>query len=458
MLFRSDLLKTIIQFVVLVLLVASASVFGATPSYEGGTGLIYMRTADILGDGELDLHFRTGVDKFELEETSDSLVNSALGVTYGLTSAWEVGADLPFVSADGDGASGIPYLKVFTKARFTGGRGKGHSFGGNIYSTVLASDSDNEIGSGENGYGVELNLSLYDEYFARMLRGVSAHFALGVEKADRKTLSPAVVYTSEIVNKLSLGLEINPSELYKVTLEAIASNVPEDDDSNILLVPGVSYHLSNQLSLNAGAAIGLPDERSQPRYRVFAGVSYSFFKPGARQEPIVEAVAVTKKPEPAPAPLPYSVETQVHELPPDVVRQPKPKPVAKAKPRPVVKTRPKPVVKAKPKPVAKPKAKPVGKARIEIWNASGSTGLSTKIGNRLRKKGFLITKIGVVNYYRKATSIYFGPGFEKEAGKIAIAIWQEGEVESTYNLHNKADIQIIVGTDMKQVWKIWNTR
>jgi len=513
------LLTKIIKVLLPVFLAASFSVYGATPSYEGGTGLPYMRTADTVADGVLDLNFRTGFDKFEIEGVSDSLINSALGVTYGLTDAWELGVALPFVSGDGDGASGIPNFKIFTKARISGGRERGHSFGFNLYGTVLASDIENEIGSGEGGYGAELNFSLYDENFrklGKLGKGLSAHFAIGREKVDTKHLGAPVIYTSDIINKLSLGLEYKPGNTYSITLEAIGTTIVENDDDNLLIVPSFTYHPSDRISYHLGAAFAAPDERSQPANRVFVGVSYSFFKGGDYwQRPIVEEPEeikeVESKPKPLPEPSPFSIETEVHELPPEEVRKPapkpvikkpapvrkkvaprpvrkpvvkpkpkpRPKPVAKPKPRPkpvvkpkprprpVVKPkpRPKPVVRPKPKPrpVVKPRprpkpaAKPVGKPRVEIWNASGSAGLAVKVAKRLRRKGYFITKVGGVKYYRKATTIYFGPGFEQHAKNLAKAMWQEGEIESTYSLHNKIDIQIIIGTDMKRVWKIWHS-
>jgi hypothetical protein len=482
------LLTKIIKVLLPVFLAASFSVYGATPSYEGGTGLPYMRTADTVADGVLDLNFRTGFDKFEIEGVSDSLINSALGVTYGLTDAWELGVALPFVSSDGDGASGIPNFKIFTKARISGGRERGHSFGFNLYGTVLASDIENEIGSGEGGYGAELNFSLYDENFSKLGKlgkGLSAHFAIGREKVDTKHLGAPVIYTSDIINKLSLGLEYKPGNTYSITLEAIGTTIVENDDDNLLIVPGFTYHPSDRISYHLGAAFAVPDERSQPANRVFAGVSYSFFKGQSSkywQQPIVEEPEeikeVESKPKPLPKPSPFSIETEVHELPPEEVRKPapkpvikkpapvrkkvaprpvrkpvvkpkpkpRPKPVAKPKPRPkpVVKPkpRPRPIVKPKPRPKPvvrpKPKPRPVVKPKPRPKPAAKPVGKPSK-------------------YYRKATTIYFGPGFEQHAKNLAKAMWQEGEIESTYSLHNKIDVQIIIGTDMKRVWKIWHS-
>lgn len=508
------MLKKITQLLLPFLLVVTASVYGASPSFEGGTGLPYMRTADTVGDGELDLHFRTGLDKYERGTVSDSLVSSSLGLTYGLTKEWELGADMPFVANDGDGASGIPYLKIYSKLRLSGGRDKGHSFGVSVYGTGLASDVTNEIGSGENGYGVEINFSLYDEYFGKLAEGLSVHLTLGREKADFKNLGTPLTYTSETFNRYNVGLEYKPSNTYSLTLEAIGSTITDNNDDNLLIVPGISYSPTDQVTWHLGAGIGVPDDRSQPRYRVFAGVAYRFNKRAPDwQQPIVEETEAAPEPEPvrqAPPPaeseplvLPFSIETDVHELPPEKAEKPKPKPavrqpapvrqeaapapvqkrpavkakprpqpkpVAKPKPqpRPVARPRPqpRPVVRPRPqpKPVVKPKSRlapppgRVGKPRIEIWNASGEAGLAVKVATRLRRKGFLVTKVGGVKYYRKSTTIYYGPNFEKQAKRVARALWEEGDIESTYSLHNKIDIQIIIGTDMKTVWKIWNTR
>lgn len=90
------------------------------------------------------------------------------------------------------------------------------------------------------------------------------------------------------------------------------------------------------------------------------------------------------------------------------------------------------------------------KATIEVLNGSNVNGLATKIANELKKEGYNVINISNIKGIKYGqTHIYDRKNKREDAKKIADLLGIK-EIEIDINMETKADITIIVGSDLKR--------
>jgi len=165
-------------------------------------------------------------------------------------------------------------------------------------------------------------------------------------------------------------------------------------------------------------------------------------------EPIKENIGVRNVPMPCWKPKPTAVARQ--EAPAEVTVTPPsapspPPPPASPQTPPRVTTPPaRTPEKVTPPPAPSVKA---GPAKIELVNATGSPKVMDNVGMTLLMNNHDLRKMTDQKTPAGATVIYYKPGYETEAGKIASEI-KKGKTVSKSDLPADIDIQIILGKDL----------
>jgi len=106
-----------------------------------------------------------------------------------------------------------------------------------------------------------------------------------------------------------------------------------------------------------------------------------------------------------------------------------------------------PPTSLKPTPVTAPAPQKTGPAKIELINASGKPTVVDIVGMTLLSNNHDLRKITDQKTPANTTAIYYKPGYDTEAQKIAGEIKKGLNIIRKDNLPNDVDIQIIAGKD-----------
>jgi len=260
------------------LLFFSGLIYAATPqSMLGGSGIGFMRTAQVMQEGESTWSLNMGSDLFDsvtTPGTTASLSQTQLGYATTLGGSTELGISFPyaFYSPDTSGTtlySGIQDIRSYLKHSLTY-PGKQDGFGAAIsfYSSISTGNSGTNVSSGQPQYGAELNLSHWTQQTA-------IHLNIGSEKRDvwDETTTPS--FSPDRLLNVGLGIEIGLSTAMGMTIEALMSQSPAKQKENLFLGMVFQYMPSKNWALTFGGGAGTPTGSNFPTTRMMLGISYS---------------------------------------------------------------------------------------------------------------------------------------------------------------------------------------
>lgn len=458
---------------------------------QGGISSLMLRSADVLPKGQRMLDLSASLDSYAstgLAKDKDAYMLP--GLAYGLKENLSLGVTMPVIVIDAE-TIGLRAINAIAKYRLGGSRDDGVAVSLSSFANIFSSGSDAGLGSGELGYGLMMNISLYGD-------ATTLHLSLGGEKSDLKNASLASGYSSEQQLIVAGGIEFRPQQRWQYLLEGVFTRTNAEDD-NFLLIPGVRYTPDKRMSFYSGVALGLPSKTSMPEWRITAGVSVSL----GRDKPAKSsgaAVTVTEENQDAAQPsIDEAVPTETEANEP-VSHWPAGKGNRLAAQRLADGT----AMQALPSTTAIPisaidahmlqqiealrseigaliSAPPTVIARVEIQNASGIRGLGETVAKLLVRKGYSVVSISDISrpinrpskvFYmaglknaeiiyvdrarlgvRKQTRIYFIEGFQQRATRVSLALPGSQRVMSDVDLINVAEIRLVIGKDMKALLK-----
>lgn len=259
-----------------ILLIVTDPVYAVNGTLSGGSGLLVMRTAETLDRGAVDLNAFGWADGFV--KTGNPYRYTGISfmpeINVGLVNNLEVGVASPYLFNTDSSTSGFSAVRGLVKYRFI------HAPKAGVGVAVTAFDSlhtpeDVRFGSGRDNYGIELNISL-----PRLLEPAGdLHVTVGFEKTDIANVDHGLTYERVIKRKLDVGYETPMFGRTRVSLELLLTRW-SPFRTNVLILPGIRYHLSDRLEIMAAAGLGLPRHETPPGYRFIGGVSYLFDIPG----------------------------------------------------------------------------------------------------------------------------------------------------------------------------------
>lgn len=246
-------------------------------SIDGGTGLGLIRTADIIEPGFSSWYMNIGVDSYASvvapgEKAAQIKLNLGYAVTLGQST--ELGFSIPHAYYTPGGGvaeshSGTRDLRTTLKVNFSKATGVNSTAKSvTIFSSLFAGSGDLDVSSGDALYGLEYNVS---HYFDR----AAIHTNFGYKKDDVYVGLLNEPYVEANFVTASVGLEFVLSDMTTLSLQGLALADDVTNDKNLLISSVFLYALSNDVNLTLGVALGVPDDRSNPRNSVFMGLSYS---------------------------------------------------------------------------------------------------------------------------------------------------------------------------------------
>ncbi len=211
--------KIITRLMVLVVSVASASVWSHDPVFGLGPHVLFK--------GGVEITPQYKVDKAGDNENNES----GLELTYGLTGDWSAGIDIPYVDESNSvsSESGQGDLAVFTKYRFWRGDGPGVQQSTTALVKVITDTGDDNVSTGTTdsilglAYGYEsrrwyrwaaLRHRFNDENDTGVRRGNKTLFDLvgGIRLKRTSYLEPDTVWLLELNGEFAQRAELNGVE------------------------------------------------------------------------------------------------------------------------------------------------------------------------------------------------------------------------------------------------------
>jgi len=468
-----------------ILIVMSCMMFShvAIASYfaQDGHSSMQLRSADVLEKGQVALDLSVFADSYSISggtlQDEDGYVLP--GFSYGLNEDVSLALTAPVIAVS-NSTVGLREINGVAKYRLGGGRDEGVAVSLSAYAGLLSTAQSEGLGSGERGYGLAMNISLYGDV-------TTLNLSLGGEKSDIKTPGLISGFSSEQQLMLAAGIEYRPGDSWQYLLEGVFTRTNEVDD-NFLLMPGVRYSPDQRMSFYAGMALGLPSDTSMPEWRVTTGVNINLgVRSGNDQarhrvimSPVEQASAIASVTDPLSQHITTPASTrmaavvgaesgvnnkaavtglsasdamllqQIEALRNDVGK----------------------LINTPPNVIAK----------VEIQNASGIRGLGEKVAKLLTNRGYSVVSISDIArpvdrptkiYYkagpknaeivhvdrarlgvRKQTRIYFIEGFQQRATRVSLALPGSQRVMADTDLINVAEIRLVIGKDMKALLKM----
>lgn len=263
------------------LLLAPGAGHAVNSTLSGGSGLVVMRTSETLGRGAVDLSAFGWADGFVKAGNPYRYTGVSFmpGINYGLMNNVEVGVASPYLVNTDSSTAGLSAVRGYLKYRFI------HAPKAGVGVAVTAFDSlytpgDVHLGSGRDNYGIELNVSL-----PRLLEPAGDfHVTVGFEKSDIADVSGGLTYERVIKRKLDVGYETPLMGKFKASMEILFTRW-SPSRTNLLLLPGIRYLVTDNLDLIVAAGIGVPRHETPPGYRFIGGISYVFNNPAQASVP-----------------------------------------------------------------------------------------------------------------------------------------------------------------------------
>jgi hypothetical protein len=445
----------------------------AYESFSGGSGLIEMRTADVVESGSLDIDLYGLVKAYRKPGSSnkDSDGVAALGLNYGIANVMELGIIVPYEVYGDSSITGWRDVEGVAKVRVLGDPQKGYGLAVTGFGTLDTSSTAKNLGSGKRQYGGEMNFSIFG-------KTSSFHVTGGYQKSDTKHVSSSLVdYTREEKLVGGVGVEIRPIPEFVFSLEALADHGMHSKGDDTFLAPGVRYSPNDYLTYTVGASIGLPDDRSEPRYEIMAGITIGLGRTKGKVVPVDSRMTdAEKRLQSLEAKLDQTVQEwdrKLGQLQVEVKENSEAQQRAKMKEEissleSRVSTLERsnrtgaigssssgtaPVTASRAVPGEK-QGKTGGKRapRIEVLNGTTIPGMAQKVAERLRKKGYSIVRVGDAEKKNAAVStVYYREGYAENAVTTGHAIPRDQYVFKKPGIASDIDIQIVIGSDLKNI-------
>jgi hypothetical protein len=434
---------------------------------QDGLGSLMLRSAGLLDEGRQMLDLSVSADAY-----NDAYIKP--GFAYGLNKDLSLALTAP-VAAINNASMGLRSINAIAKYRLGGSRDEGVAASLSAYTDLVSSEGSKGLGSGERGYGLAVNLSLYGDT-------TTLNLSMGGDKSDLKTPGSASGFSSEQQLMLAGGIEFRAQENWQYSLEGVLTRTNDAND-NFLLMPGVRYSPDRRMSFYAGAALGLPSDVSAPEWRVTTGMSINLGVQGGserayrreyvspssvaqgRVSDVVNAGSLLASGG-AVEPVSTAIDGRVAE------------PASVSSSDALLLQQMEALRNEVGKLISTP---PNVIARVEIQNASGIRGLGEKVATLLTNRGYSVVSIRDLArpvdqptriYYkggaknaeivhvdrarlgvRLQTRIYFIEGFQQRATRVSLALPGSQRVMPDAELVNVAEIRVVIGKDMKALLK-----
>lgn len=241
-------------FLTLALILLFAGSASANPTQFGTTGLMSVPSADTIDAGNICI----GLWGSGCDGPAGSSVILPATLTLGLGSFWEAYGTYPNVLLNGkESGSGRGTADIGSKLRFYGKRKDNFKLSGDVFLSRAISD-DLRI-NGTTDIGGRIIASYRADQISA--HAYSGYLALG-DNPER---------TKSYEIPFGLGLEYNPGQRSKVTLEIIGRDVKDYADSPVEASAGFRFYFSPHLTLNLAAGAGI--NQAAPDWRILFGFS-----------------------------------------------------------------------------------------------------------------------------------------------------------------------------------------
>jgi hypothetical protein len=447
---------------------------------QDGISSMMLRNAELLPKGQRMLDLSVFYDSYSVPGSSSQDNDGYIlpGFAYGLNEDLSLAVTAPVVAVS-NSTIGLREINAVAKYRLGGNHEDGVGVSLSAFTGLMSTNSSEGLGSGDRGYGLVMNVSLYGET-------TTLNLSLGGEKSDIKMPGSVPAFRSEQQLILAGGIEVHPRENWQYLLEGVFARANDVDD-NFLLMPGVRYTPDQRMSFYAGAALGLPSESSKPDWRVTAGVSVNLggqdnalaHRRSGAQSGVAVAAPATLSPDvagPVIDPVPVQ-QTMSGAIPGQSATSIADKSTAMASLSSTDTLVLQQIEALRDEVGRLINAPPNVIARVEIQNASGIRGLGESVAKLLTNQGYSVVSISDLArpidrptkvYYKagpknaeivyvdrarlgvhKQTRIYFIEGFQQRATRVSLALPGSQRVMSDEELVNVAEIRVVVGKDMK---------
>ncbi len=394
-------------FPIFLILCLPSKVF-SLPSVSGGSGLVFLRSADLLLKKQWDVSifsdFRfysiPSAHKFSFYEPKNDF-NFYTHFNYGIIDGLETGLSLPFYvgrALDGESTSdysGLGNIGLHLRYSPFPGRKKESSIAFTTYVSFPSSSKKGELGSNEVNGGIELNLS---GYFTES-KSLAGHFSIGIDYADyfeenKSNTNADIVPATRLT--AGAGIEFAPIQWMSLMFELWGWRIFYVRDDSFDATIGLRFLPHENLSLVAATAFRVTDEWK---------ANYDF----------IGTIGIS-----------YISGEKIYSYTPS----------AKV---------------AKP---AKEEALPPPEITVRIMNACKDESVIKTIMDSSTKLGFKVVGVGVYTKEVKETSIYFNPDKMKEALDLSRAIPGRQKIKKTKEPMKTSDILVISACDLLPPEKI----
>jgi hypothetical protein len=378
------------------------------PSVSGGSGLVFLRSADVLlknqWDASIFSDFRfysvPSVHKISFYEPKNDF-NFYTHFNYGIIDGLETGLSLPFHvgrNLQGEGTtdySGLGNIGVFLRYSPFPGRKIDSSIAFTTYVSFPSSTKKGELGSNQLNGGIEVNLSGYFD----QSKSVSGHFSIGLDYVDyfeenKSNLNANIVPATRLT--AGAGLEFAPVQWMSLMFELWGWRIFYVRDDSLDATVGLRFLPHKNISLVAGAAFRVTDDwRANNDFIGTIGISYVS---GEKLYAYKPSVAVPKPPK---------AEAS---FPPEV--------------------------------------------KVRIMNACKDESVVKIVMDSSAKLGFKVVGVGIYTKEAAETSIFFNPDKMKEALDLSRAIPGRQKIKKVKEPMNTSDILVISACDLLPKEKI----
>ena len=403
-------------------------------SISGGSGVGLMRTAEIMPQGESVWFLNSKMDNYDSKTTpgeSALFLESSLGYAQSLGKQMEFSVLVPFAYYTPASSSNISYSDlrdvrgIFKYNLNPYIPGQGPSYAISVHASLLPGSDTSEISSAETLYGVELNISHWQQ-------DTGIHFNLAYENAEIWSEATIPVFVTDNILKGSFGVEKAISNDLTFSLQGIGSRTMDTQDENFLLSGLFSYAMSKNLLFSFGGAFGIPSDRSEPGDSFYFNFSYSFNgKSKSRYTMFDQAVTAS---------LGSAESGEVMEKL-DLIDYRISKLENKSPNQPLLIPK---VSKKTSKSVAVAKGKSY---TVEIIVPTGKNLAAMKVFNHLKVSGYQVVSRHTTMAIQERTYIFYKTGMHKEAVHIGHGL--EGNQTVLNDVLPKGiDIQLLLGRDL----------
>ena len=455
---------------------------GASYFAQDGLSSMMLRSANLLEKGQRSLDLSVFADSYSISGGSAQDEDGYIlpGFAYGLSENVSLALTAPVVAVS-NSTIGLREVNGVAKYLLGGSHDEGMAVSLSAYMGLMSAAASEGLGSGERGYGLAMNISLYGDT-------TTLNLSLGGEKSDLKTPAMTPGFSSEQQLMLAGGIEFRPRENWEYLLEGVFTRTNDVDD-NFLLMPGVRYSPDQRMSFYAGMALGLPSDTSMPEWRVTTGVNINLGVQAANEQARGRSHALPALVQASPADVAgiavkpvsqvmstgarMSVEAEAGQAGNDnaVLADISASDAMLLQQIEALRNEVGVLINTPPNVIA----------RVEIQNASGIRGLAEKVAKLLTNRGYSVVSISDIArpvdrptkiYYkagpknaeivhvdrarlgvRKQTRIYFIEGFQQRATRVSLALPGSQRVMADTELVNVAEIRLVIGKDMKALLK-----